>query len=94
MNSILAARQRNSLEGRSGVLLGSTSVKVPTKEEKKALVARRRHYWNWTRCPRAGLDNLLLVVECRSYLDSRGVALRALYGKRTSALASDSIFLG
>ena len=58
-----------------------TSVKVElTKEEKKAIRRRSSPRWELDIVAYKGRDNLLRVVECKSYLDSRGVALRAFDG--------------
>src|SRR6266481_1477850 len=58
-----------------------TSVKVElTKEEKKAIGRPSSPRWELDIVAYSGRDNLLRVVECKSYLDSRGVALRAFDG--------------
>lgn len=58
-----------------------TSVKVElTKEEKKAIGRPSSPRWELDIVAYGGRDNLLLIVECKSYLDSRGVALRAFDG--------------
>jgi hypothetical protein len=58
-----------------------TSVKVElTKEEKKAIGRPSSPRWELDIVGYRGQDNLLRVVECKSYLDSRGVALRAFDG--------------
>ena len=58
-----------------------TSVKVElTTEEKKAIRRRSSPRWELDIVAYSGRDNLLRVVECKSYLDSRGVALRAFDG--------------
>lgn len=58
-----------------------TSVKVElTKEEKKAIGRPSSPRWELDIVAYRGRDNLLRVVECKSYLDSRGVALRAFDG--------------
>jgi hypothetical protein len=58
-----------------------TSVKVElTKEEKKKIGRPSSPRWELDIVAYCGRDNLLRVVECKSYLDSRGVALRAFNG--------------
>lgn len=59
-----------------------TSVKVElTKEEKKAIGRPSSPRWELDIVGYRGRDNLLRVVECKSYLDSGGVALRAFDGR-------------
>ncbi len=58
-----------------------TSVKVElTKEEKRVIGRPSSPRWELDVVAYSGRDNRLLVVECKSYLDSRGVALRAFEG--------------
>ena len=58
-----------------------TSVKVDlTKEEKVQIGRPSSPRWELDIVAYSGRDNLLRVVECKSYLDSRGVALRAFDG--------------
>jgi hypothetical protein len=58
-----------------------TSVKVDlTKEEKVSIGRPSAPRWELDIVGYSGRDNLLLVVECKSYMDSRGVALRAFDG--------------
>ena len=58
-----------------------TSVKVDlTKEEKRNIGRPSSPRWEIDVVAYSGRDNLLRVVECKSYLDSRGVALRAFDG--------------
>jgi hypothetical protein len=58
-----------------------TSVKVElTKEEKKTIGRPSSPRWELDIVAYCGSDNALRVVECKSYLDSRGVALRAFNG--------------
>lgn len=58
-----------------------TSVKVElTKQEKKSIGRPSCPRWELDIVAYSGRDNLLRVVECKSYLDSRGVALRAFNG--------------
>lgn len=59
-----------------------TSVKVElTKEEKRLIGKPSSPRWELDIVAYSGRDNRLLVVECKSYLDSRGVALRSLDGR-------------
>jgi hypothetical protein len=58
-----------------------TSVKVElTKEEKRQIGRPSSPRWELDIVAYSGRDNLLMVVECKSYLDSRGVVLRAFDG--------------
>ena len=58
-----------------------TSVKVElTKDEKKAIGRPSSPRWELDIVAYSGRDNILRVVECKSYLDSRGVVLRAFDG--------------
>ena len=58
-----------------------TSVKVElTKGEKRTIGRPSSPRWELDIVAYSGRDNLLRVVECKSYLDSRGVALRAFDG--------------
>ena len=58
-----------------------TSVKVDLTKEEKVLIGRPSSpRWELDIVAYRGRDNLLRVVECKSYLDSRGVALRAFDG--------------
>src|ERR1700680_3130000 len=58
-----------------------TSVKGDlTKEEKRKIGRPSSPRWEIDVVAYNGRDNLLRVVECKSYLDSRGVALRAFDG--------------
>jgi hypothetical protein len=57
------------------------SVKVElTKEEKRAIGRPSSPRWEIDVVAYSGKQNLLLAVECKSFLDSRGVALRAFDG--------------
>ena len=59
-----------------------TSVKVDLTKEEKVLIGRPSSpRWELDIVAYSGRDNMLRVVECKSYLDSRGVALRAFDGK-------------
>ena len=58
-----------------------TSVKVElTKEEKRQIGRPSSPRWEIDVVAYSGRDNLIRVVECKSYLDSRGVSLRAFDG--------------
>ena|ERR1700683_1245523 len=58
-----------------------TSVKVElTKDEKRQIGRPSSPRWELDIVAYSGRDNLLKIVECKSYLDSRGVALRAFDG--------------
>ena len=58
-----------------------TSVKVElTKDEKRQIGRPSSPRWELDIVAYNGRDNLLKIIECKSYLDSRGVALRALDG--------------
>jgi len=69
------------------------SVKVELTKEKKRAIGRHSS-------PRRELDivaysgseNLLRVVECKSYLDSRGVVLRAMDGTDEKAAKRFKLF--
>jgi hypothetical protein len=55
-----------------------TSVKVElTKDEKRKIGRPSSPRWELDIVAYSGRDNLLKIIECKSYLDSRGVALRA-----------------
>jgi hypothetical protein len=59
-----------------------TSVRVQlTKPEKKRIGRPSSPRWELDIVAYSGRDNMLRVVECKSYLDSGGVALRAFNGK-------------
>ncbi|PYU24225.1 MAG: hypothetical protein DMG32_14380 [Acidobacteria bacterium] len=58
-----------------------TSVKVElTKKEKVSIGRPSSPRWDLDIVAYSGRDNLLRVIECKSYLDSRGVALCAFDG--------------
>lgn len=58
-----------------------TSVKVElTVEEKRRVGRHASPRWEIDVVAYSGRDNLLRVVECKSYLDSRGVLLRGFDG--------------
>jgi hypothetical protein len=58
------------------------SVKVDLTKEEKSLIGRlpTSPRWELDIVGYSGRDNVLRVVECKSYFDSRGVALRAFDG--------------
>jgi len=59
-----------------------TSVKVDLTKEEKVLIGRPSSpRWELDIVAYGGRKNVLRVVECKSYLDSRGVAMRAFDGK-------------
>jgi hypothetical protein len=69
------------------------SVKVElTKEEKRAIGRPSSPRWELDIVAYSGRGNLLRVVECKSYLDSRGVALRAFDGKDDAAAQRFKLF--
>lgn len=75
-----------------------TSVKVElTKEEKRKIGKPSSPRWEIDVVAYSGRDKLLRIVECKSYLDSRGVTLRALDGsdkklaKRFKLFSDDSL---
>jgi hypothetical protein len=58
-----------------------TSVKVElTKDEKRQIGRPSSPRWELDIVAYRGRDNLLRIIECKSYLDSRGVVLRAFDG--------------
>jgi hypothetical protein len=58
-----------------------TSVKVElTKDEKIQIGRPSSPRWELDVVAYSGRENLLKIVECKSHLDSRGVALRAFDG--------------
>jgi hypothetical protein len=70
-----------------------TSVKVNlTKEEKRLIDRHTAPRWELDIVAYSGRDNLLWVVECKSYLDSRGVALRAFDGSDDKFAARFKLF--
>ena len=59
-----------------------TSVKVDLTKKEKVLIGRHSNpRWELDIVAYRGRDNVLRVVECKSYLFSRGVALCAFNGK-------------
>lgn len=70
-----------------------TSVKVElTKEEKRQIGRASSPRWELDIVAYNGRDNLLKIVECKSYLDSRGVALRAFDGNDDEAAKRFKLF--
>lgn len=70
-----------------------TSVKVDlTKEEKVRIGRPSSPRWELDIVGYSGRDNTLRVVECKSYLDSRGVALRAFDGTDTKSAERYKLF--
>lgn len=70
-----------------------TSVKVElTKTEKRQIDRPSSPRWELDIVAYSGRDNLLRVIECKSYLDSRGVALRAFDGSDTKSAERFKLF--
>ncbi len=70
-----------------------TSVKVElTKEEKRQIGRPSSPRWELDIVAYGGRDNLLRVIECKSYLDSHGVALRAFDGSDTKSAERYKLF--
>lgn len=70
-----------------------TSVKVDlTKAEKVRIGRPSSPRWELDIVGYSGRDNMLRVVECKSYLDSRGVALRAFDGSDTKSAERFKLF--
>src|SRR5208282_1083550 len=70
-----------------------TSVKVDlTKEEKRQIGRPSAPRWELDIVAYGGRDNLLRVIECKSYLDSRGVALRAFDGSDAKSAERYKLF--
>jgi hypothetical protein len=70
-----------------------TSVKVDLTKVEKVLIGRPSSpRWELDIVAYSGRDNLLYVVECKSYLDSRGVTLRALDGSDTKSAERFKLF--
>jgi hypothetical protein len=75
-----------------------TSVKAElTKEEKRKIGLPSAPRWELDIVAYSGRENLLRVVECKSYIDSRGVAMRAFdgtderFGKRFKLFANEAL---
>jgi hypothetical protein len=70
-----------------------TSVKVDlTKEEKHMIGRPSSPRWELDIVAYSGRDNLLRVVECKSYLDSPGVRATAFDGSNASHAARYKLF--
>lgn len=70
-----------------------TSVKVDlTKEEKVRIGRPSSPRWELDIVGYCGRENVLRVVECKSYLDSRGVVLRAFDGSDTKSAERYKLF--
>jgi hypothetical protein len=70
-----------------------TSVKVDlTKEEKVSIRRPSSPRWELDIVAYSGRDNMLRVVECKSYLDSRGVALKAFDGSDAKSAERYKLF--
>ena len=70
-----------------------TSVKVQlTKEEKVCIGKPSSPRWELDIVGYSGRDNTLCVVECKSYLDSRGVVLRAFDGSDAKSAERYKLF--
>ena len=71
-----------------------TSVKVElTKEEKRAIGRHSSPRWELDIVAYRGKDNEVRVVECKSYLDSRGVAREAFDGSNRKAEKRYKLFV-
>jgi len=70
-----------------------TSLKLDLPKEEKVLIGRPSSpRWELDIVGYSGRDNLLRVVECKSYLDSRGVALRAFDGSDAKSAERYKLF--
>lgn len=70
-----------------------TSVKVNLTKEEKVLIGRPSSpRWELDIVGYSGRDNVLRVVECKSYLDSRGVVLRAFDGSDAKSAERYKLF--
>ena len=70
-----------------------TSVKVDlTPEDKKAIDRTTSPRWELDIVAFSGRDNLLYVVECKSYLNSRGVTFAGLSGADTATASRYKLF--
>jgi hypothetical protein len=70
-----------------------TSVKVElTKDEKRQINRPSAPRWELDIVAYRGRDNSLKVVECKSYLDSRGVVLRAFDGSDVKSAERYKLF--
>jgi hypothetical protein len=64
-----------------------------SKEEKRAIDRPSSPRWELDIVAYKGEANKLLVVECKSYLDSRGVSFKAVYGKDIQASQRYKLFV-
>lgn len=70
-----------------------TSVKVNLTKEEKVLIGKpSTPRWEIDIVGYSGRDNVLRIVECKSYLDSRGVVLRALDGSDVKSAQRYKLF--
>jgi hypothetical protein len=70
-----------------------TSVKVDlTKEEKRAIGIPTAPRWELDIVAYRGRDNLLRVVECKSYLDSKGVRITGFDGSNEKEAGRYKLF--
>jgi hypothetical protein len=70
-----------------------TSVKVElTKDEKRKIGRPSSPRWELDIVAYSGRDNLLKIIECKSYLDSRGVKLRAFDGSDAKSAERFKLF--
>jgi hypothetical protein len=70
-----------------------TSVKVDlTKEEKVKIGRKTSPRWELDIVGYRGRDNTLLIVECKSYFDSRGVTLNAFDGSNSKSAERYKLF--
>ena len=70
-----------------------TSVKVElTKDEKRQIGRPSTPRWELDIVAYSGRDNLLRVVECKSYLDSRGVVLSGFDGSNGKSAERYKLF--
>ena len=71
-----------------------TSVKVDlTPEDKKAIDRPTSPRWELDIVAYSGRDNLLFVVECKSYLNSRGVTIAGLSGTDKATASRYKLFI-
>jgi hypothetical protein len=70
-----------------------TSVKVDLSKEEKSLIGLPTSpRWELDIVGYSGFHNVLRVVECKSYFDSRGVALRAFDGSDAKSAKRFKLF--
>lgn len=71
-----------------------TSVKVDLTKEEKVLIGRPcSPRWELDIVGYCGRENVLLVMECKSYFDSRGVVLRAFDGSDSKSAERYKLFV-